>query len=178
MIVYIEFQKIWDFQIPTTWNDVIIVLSESVYKTCQKQPMELKLGKLIVHSRFHKICKFENHVTRNDVIMTSLPKTTEKWGPPRNQTNYISLERYWWELSKMRFSLNMSHYVKRYGHLCQILAFLTMPASQIWPCHGIQEANFEEILIFRNSLFNIRKSYKISSRKALCFRNYQPVLFS
>ena len=39
--------------------------------------MELKLGKLIVHSKFHKICKFENHVTRNDVIMTLLPKTTE-----------------------------------------------------------------------------------------------------
>ena len=33
----------------------------------------------IVHSKFHKICKFENHVTRNDVIM-SLPKTIqEQW---------------------------------------------------------------------------------------------------
>ena len=43
--------------------------------------MELKLGRLIVHSTFHKIYKFENHVTRNDVIMMSLPKTMEKqWG--------------------------------------------------------------------------------------------------
>ena len=25
---------------------------------------------------------------------------------------------------KMYFLLNLSHYVKRYGHLCQILAFL------------------------------------------------------
>ena len=46
---------------------------------------ELKLGKLIVHSKIHKICKFENHVTRNDVIMTSLPKTMEKCGPPQTK---------------------------------------------------------------------------------------------
>ena len=58
-----------------------MMFSESVYKTSQRQPTELKLGKLMVHSKFHKICKFENHVTRNDVIMTSLPKTMEKqWG--------------------------------------------------------------------------------------------------
>ena len=56
--------------------------SESVYKTCQQQPTELKLGKLIIRLKFHKIRKFENHVTRNDVIMTSLPKTMEKCGPP------------------------------------------------------------------------------------------------
>ena len=41
-----------------------LCLSESVYKICQRQHTELKLGKLIVHSKFHKICKFENHVTR------------------------------------------------------------------------------------------------------------------
>ena len=104
MIVYIEFQKMCDFQIPTTWNDVMMTSSlcftESVYKTCQRQSTELKLGKLIVHSKFHKIRKFENHVTRNDVIMTSLSKTMKKCGPPRDQINYISFERYWWELSK------------------------------------------------------------------------------
>ena len=54
------------------------MFSESVYKTCQKQPTELKLRKLIVQPMFHKISKFENHVTRNDVIITSLPKTMEK----------------------------------------------------------------------------------------------------
>ena len=30
--------------------------------------------------KFHKICKFENHVTRNDVMMMSLPKTMENNG--------------------------------------------------------------------------------------------------
>ena len=75
---------------------------------------------------------------------------------------------------KMYFLLNLSHYVKSYGHLCQILAFFTMPALQIWPCHMTQEANFEKILFFPNSAFNIGKSCKISSRKALNFRSYQP----
>ena len=74
----------------------------------------------------------------------------------------------------MYFLLNLNHYVKSYGHLCQILAFFTMPAFQIWPCHVTQEANFEKILPFPNSAFNIRKSYKISSRKTLYFRSYQP----
>ena len=48
----------------------------------------------------------------------------------------------------MYFLLNLSHYVKSYGHLCQILAFFTMPALQIWPCHLTQEANFEKIYFF------------------------------
>ena len=46
------------------------------------------------------------------------------------------------------FLLNLSHYVKRYGHLCQILAFLTMSALQIWPSHVTQEANFEKSYFF------------------------------
>ena len=52
--------------------------------------------------------------------------------------------------------------------------FFTMPAPQIWPCHVTQEANFEKILLCSNSAFNIWKSDKISSRKALYFRSYQP----
>ena len=62
-----------------------------VFKTCQRQPTELKLGKLIVHSKFYKICKLENHVKRSNVIMMLSPKTMEnngKCGPPQNQTNY------------------------------------------------------------------------------------------
>ena len=74
----------------------------------------------------------------------------------------------------MYFLLNLSHYAKRYRHLCQILAFFTIPALQIWPCHVTQEANFEKKLFFPDSAFNIKKSYKISSRKALYFRRYQP----
>ena len=74
----------------------------------------------------------------------------------------------------MYFLLNLSHYVKSYGHLSQILAFFTMSALQIWPCHVIQEVNFEKVLFFPNSAFNIGNSCKISSRKALYFRSYQP----
>ena len=74
----------------------------------------------------------------------------------------------------MYFVLNLSHYVKSYGHLCQFLACFIMPALQIWPCHVTQKANFEKILLFPKSAFNSRKSYKISSRKARYFRSYQP----
>ena len=33
---------------------------------------------------------------------------------------------------KMYFLLSLSHYVKRYGHFCQILTIFTMSAHQIW----------------------------------------------
>ena len=105
--------------------------------------------------------------------MTSLPKTMEKCGPPRNQkTTYHSKgidESY----QKMYFLLNLSHYVKSYGHLCQILESFTMPSLQIWSCHVTQEENFGKNFNFPNCGSNIRKSYKISSRKALYFRSYQ-----
>ena len=48
----------------------------------------------------------------------------------------------------MYILLNLSHYVKSYEHLCQFLAFFTMPALQIWPCHVAQEANFEKSYFF------------------------------
>ena len=75
---------------------------------------------------------------------------------------------------KMYILLNLSHYVKRYGHLSQILAFFAMPALQIWPCYVTQEANFEKKLLFPKSSFNIGKICKISGRKPLYFRSYQP----
>ena len=52
----------------------------------------LKLFRLIA-GKVHQICKFEDHVTRNDVMIMSLPKTMKKWGRPRNQSNYRSFER-------------------------------------------------------------------------------------
>ena len=147
---------------------------ESVYKTCQQQPTELKLGKLIVHSKFHKICRFENHVTRNDVIMTSLPKQWKNEDFRETKQIIYDSKGINESYAKMYFLLNLSLYVKSYGHLCQFLAFFTMPTLQIWPCQVTQEANFQKILFFPNSAFNIRKSYKISRRKALYFRCYQP----
>ena len=147
---------------------------ESVYKTCQQQPTELKLGKLIVHSKFHKIRKFENHVTRNNVIMTSLPKTMENADLRETKQIIYHSKAIDESYPKMYFLLNLSHYVKSYGHLCQFLAFFTMPALQIWPCHVTQEVNFQKIIPFPNSAFNIRKSFKISSRKSFYFRSCQP----
>ena len=65
----------------------------------------------------------------------------------------------------MYFLLNLSHYVKRFGHFGQILAFFTMPAHQTWSCHVTQEANFENFLFCPNSTFNIRKIHKFLVEK-------------
>ena len=54
----------------------------------------LKLTGLIANTMFYTICKFESLKITNDVIMTSLPKQWKIWRPPRNQTTYISFERY------------------------------------------------------------------------------------
>ena len=76
---------------------------------------------------------------------------------------------------KMYFLLKLSHCGKSYGHFCQILALFTMTSHQVqvWSCHVTQDANFENVLFCPNSTFNIRKSHKISSGKALYFRSYQ-----
>ena len=61
------------------------------------------------------------------------------------------------------------HFFITFEQLCQTLwAFMsnfgifTMSTRQIWPCHVTQGANFEKMLSFANSAFNVRKSYKIS----------------
>ena len=94
-----------------------LCFSESFYKTCQGQPTELKLGKLIFHSKFHKICKFENHVKRNDVIMTSLPKTMKNADLCETKQIIYHSKGIDESYPKMYFLLNLSHYVKSYGHL-------------------------------------------------------------
>ena len=55
--------------------------------------------------------------------MTSLPKTMANFGPPRNQTNYIFHSKGIYESYPKIYFFNLSHYVKSYGHFCQILAF-------------------------------------------------------
>ena len=59
------------------------------------------------------------------------------------------------------------------GIFVKFLPLFTMPAHQIWSCHVTQEANFKNFSFFPNFTFDIRKSHKISSGKALWFRIYQ-----
>ena len=87
--------------------------------------------------------------------MTSLPKTMKNADLGETKQVIYHSKVIDDSYPKMYFLLNLSHYVKSYGHLCQILAFLTMPALQIWLCHVTQEANFEKKLLFPNSAFNI-----------------------
>ena len=65
----------------------------------------------------------------------------------------------------MYFLLNLNLCVKSYRHFCQILAFFTMPAHQIWSCHVTQEANLENFLFCPNSTLNIRKVTKFLVEK-------------
>ena len=76
-------------------------------------------------------------------------------------------------IAKMCFLLNWNHCVKSYGYFCQILALLVIPAHQIWSFHVTQDAKFKNYLFCPDSTFNIRKSHKLSSGKALYFRCYQ-----
>ena len=84
-------------------------------------------------------------MTRNDIIT----KNNGKNANPREAKQIIYHSKGIDEsCPKMYFLLNLSHYVKSYGHLCQILAFFTMPTLQIWPYHVTQEANFEKFYFF------------------------------
>ena len=65
----------------------------------------------------------------------------------------------------MYFLLNWSHYVKGYWHLCQILAFFTMPALQIWPYHVTQEVNFKKFYFFLILHLILGKAAKFLVRK-------------
>ena len=78
----------------------------------------------------------------------------------------------------MYFLLNLSHYAKRYGHLCQILAFFCDARSLNMAMSRDPRSKFLKNYFFPNSAFDIRKSYKISSRKALYFRSYQPKILT
>ena len=67
---------------------------------------------------------------------------------------------------KMYFLLNLSHYVKSYGHLFQILAFFMMPGLQIWPAMSRDpRRKFLKNFIFPNFAFNIGKSCKFLVEK-------------
>ena len=68
----------------------------------------------------------------------------------------------------MYFLLNLSHYVKGYGH------FVKCPLTK----YGNVTLPKKHISIFKtfspNSTFNIKKSHKNFYGKALYFRSYQP----
>ena len=59
-----------------------------------------------------------------------------KCGPPRNQTNYVSIEGY------------LSHYVKSCGHFCQILAFFYDARSPNMVISRDPRSKFRKIFYF------------------------------
>ena len=113
---------------------------------------------------FYKICKFESLIITNDVIMTSLPKTMENVDLLETKQIIYHSKCIDESYQKMYFLLNLSHYVKSYGGLCQILAFFMMPAPLIWPCHVTQEANLKKIvfLILHLILEKVTKYFRMA----------------
>ena len=114
-----------------------------LWKIRSKHPRELKLTGLIAYIMFYKICKFESSTIRNDVIT----KTRQNSDIHETKQIIYQLKDIDKSYPKMYFLLNLSHYVKSYGHFCQILAFLRYPAHQIWSCYVIQEANFDTFIL-------------------------------
>ena len=116
---------------------------------------------------FYKICNFENSTITNDVITKNNGKI---WTSAKPDKLYIIRKVLSKNVLFIEFELpckNLRAFLSNFG-------FFTMPAHQIWSCHVTQEANFEKFLLCPNFTFNIRKSHKISSGKALYFRSYQP----
>ena len=77
--------------------------------------------------------------------MKSLPKTRKWQNSDFRETKQIIYHSKDIDESypKMYILLNLSHYVKRYGHFCQSLALFAMPAHQIWSFQVTQEAIFK-----------------------------------
>ena len=101
-----------------------------------------------------------------------------KCRPPWNQTNYTSIERYWWKLSKNVLFIEFEplSYQKLWAFFSNVGIFLwcllTKYGHIMWPKKQISKI-FYFVLILHLFKF-IRKSHKICSAKALYFRNYQP----
>ena len=101
--------------------------------------------------------KFENHVTRNDVMMMSLSKTMGKCGPPRKQTNIYCSKGFDESFQKRNFyqilttvSKVMGVYVNFYhDHL---------PNMVISRDSG---RKFQNFYFLPNSALNFRKSHQI-----------------
>ena len=132
MIVYTEFQKNLRFWNPTNmkWRDDDVINVFLWIETWQADSS----------FKVPQICKFENHVTRNDIIMTSLPKTMEKCGLKPNKLYIIrnvlmrtvqkcTFYWIWATMSKvMGIYVNFWHFLQcplsKYGHV-------TWPKKQI-----------------------------------------------
>ena len=74
--------------------------------------------------KFHKTYKFEDHVTGNDIITMSLPKTMKNAEIIETSLIINHLKSLDESYPKMQVLSNLSNFVKSYGHLSKILAFL------------------------------------------------------
>ena len=118
----------WKFRIPKSWNDVIITSSLCFCNPSVKLDPDttaLKLCRLIAFGKFRKIRKFENHIDKkwryDDVITKNNRKNTDVREISQTIHQSKGLDQ---SYPKLQVLSNLSNFVKSYGHLSEILAFL------------------------------------------------------
>ena len=102
-------------------------------------------------------------------------KIVKKFEHPQNQANDISIERYWWELSKKRkFLLKLSEGIKRYGHLWGTVAYLVDFTMTTLICsnHVIMVAYLKQKKVSYAFTLNFRKGCQISKNKLKICQTY------
>ena len=155
MIAYIEFQKIWDFQIPTTWNVVMMTSSLCFLNLSIKLASDnlqnwhlASSSKVPQNIQIWKPCdkkwRHNDIITKNNGKMRTSSKPNKLYIIRKVLMRAIQKCTFYWIWVTMLKV--MSIYVKFWHFL------------RIWPCHVTQEANFEKNLFFPHSAFNIGKS--------------------
>ena len=114
--------------------------------------------------KFHKICKFENHVTRNDVIMMSLPKTMEKqW---ENADLHKTKQNIYRSKGFDESYPKMLTFIE-FEPLCQKLwAFMSSDHSPNMVMSHDPGYKFRKFYFSPNSILNFRKTYQIWGKLA------------
>ena len=80
---------------------------------------------MMAYIMLYEICKFESSTITNDIITKN---NSKQFGPPRTKQIICHSKSIDKSYPKMFFLWNMSHYVKRYAHFCEALAFFMMSA--------------------------------------------------
>ena len=99
-----------------------------------RQPKTFKLRRLI-------LCFLECA----NLEMTSSGKAIAKFGPPRNQTNFISFEMFLYQLSKNVLFIEFEPLCQTLWTFMSNVDFFILTINQIWSSHMTQVSNLKKI---------------------------------
>ena len=117
-----------------------------------------------------QMCKFENHVTRNDVIMMSLPNNEKQWknADLGGTKQYIYIYIVGKVLMRAIENCNFIEFepLATVSKVMGIYVKFAMTTHQIWSCHVTMAPNSENFYFSPNSILNFRKTYHIWGKLA------------